>query len=287
MHAELPEIDALWDYDDPPATERAFRALLPAAHASGNLAYLAELLTQIARTQGLQRQFDAAHRTLDEADALQRENHPRARIRALLERGRIFNSVKSPDQARVFFLQAWERALQHGEDALAVDAAHMLGIVEQEDQQLAWNLRALELAERSANPRARRWRGSLYNNIGWCYHDRGRYDEALALFKQALAARREAGAEREVHIATWCVARALRSFGRLDEALDMQHALLEVVDRDGFVHEEVGECLLALGRRDEARAHFARAHALLSRDAWLADNEAARLARLNELAVGS
>jgi hypothetical protein len=33
-------------------------------------------------------------------------------------------------RGRAFFLEAWELANRLGEDALAVDAAHMLGIVE-------------------------------------------------------------------------------------------------------------------------------------------------------------
>jgi hypothetical protein len=54
---------------------------------------------------------------------------------------------------------------------------------------------------------------------------------------------------------------------------------------DGFVFEELGECLLALGRADEARPYFAQAYAELSQDEWLADNEPARLERLKALSV--
>jgi hypothetical protein len=37
-------------------------------------------------------------------------------------------------------------------------------------------------------------------------------------------------------------------------------------ETDGYVFEEIAECLLALGRDDEARPSFARAYELLSRD---------------------
>jgi hypothetical protein len=53
MKTELPDFDALWDYDDPAASERAFRALLPIAEASGDRNYHVELLTQIAQAEGL------------------------------------------------------------------------------------------------------------------------------------------------------------------------------------------------------------------------------------------
>ncbi|HEX6385768.1 MAG TPA: hypothetical protein VF177_13945, partial [Anaerolineae bacterium] len=66
----LPDFDQLWDYSQPASTEERFRELLPAAEAAGDDSYLAQLLTQIARAQGLQRQFAAAHETLDEAEKL-------------------------------------------------------------------------------------------------------------------------------------------------------------------------------------------------------------------------
>ena len=65
----LPTFDELWNYGDPAGTEQLFREILPVAHASGNVSYLAELLTQIARTRALQRRFEEAHGTLDEVEA--------------------------------------------------------------------------------------------------------------------------------------------------------------------------------------------------------------------------
>jgi hypothetical protein len=49
------------------------------------------------------------------------------------------------------------------------------------------------------------------------------------------------------------------------------------------VDEELGECLLALGRADEARRYFALAYEKLSADSWLVQNESARLERLRAL----
>src|SRR5262245_37379001 len=239
----IPDLDQLWAYDDPSTSERRFRDLLPQLQA-GTPAYL-ELLTQIARAQGLQRDFGAAHQTLDAVEAALVDGGERVHIRYLLERGRVFNSSKQPERARPLFLAAWERARAAGEDFYAIDAAHMLAIVEPPEQSLVWNQQALELAERTPDQRAKKWRGSLCNNMGWTYHDAGRYDQALALFQKALAYREAQGQEREARIARWCVARALRSLGRTEEALAMQQALLEDNERagtaDGYVFEELGE----------------------------------------------
>ena len=211
----------------------------------------------------------------------------RVRVRYLLERGRAFNSSGQPEKARPLFLEAWDLARTAGKEALAVDAAHMMAIVEPTDKQLEWNLKALDMAEQSAEPRARRWKGSLYNNIGWTYHDQGDYVKALEMFERGLSFRLEQGDPVTIRIARWTVARALRSLGRVEEALALQTELLAEVESagapDGFINEEMGECLLALQKADEARPHFRRAYELLSKDPWLSESEPARLERLKEL----
>ena len=282
----LPGIGGLWDFGDPAGTEGKFRALLPRARASGDRAYLAELLTQIARTEGLQKRFDEAERTLVQAEALLGPGTDRARVLVLLERGRVLNSSKRPAEAKPLFLRAWDEGRAAGLDGLAVDAAHMVAIVEGPEESLAWNERAMAFAESSADPEAKKWLGSLYNNIGWTHHKAGRFDEAMDCFRKSLAWREERSPGKTT-VERWCVARCLRSLGRLEEALAEQRALLALTDAagepDGFVHEEMAECLLALGRGPEARPHFRKAHELLSKDAWLPRDEPERLARLGEL----
>lgn len=285
--AVLEDFDALWDYNDPVGTGEKFRALLPAAEAAGDATYRAELLTQVARAEGLSRRFEEAHRTLDEVERELASLPPRATVRYLLERGRVLNSSGDKGKARPLFLEALDLARHSGEDFYAVDAAHMLGIIDPPDKQLEWHLLALQMAERSTEARARGWRGSLYNNLGWTYHDAGDYEKALDMFEKALQFRVEQRKEREVRIARWCIARTLRSLGRVEEALRMQLELADQAeaagDPDGYIHEELGEGLLLLGFTEEARPHFGKAYAILSKDPWLAENEPGRLARLKEL----
>jgi tetratricopeptide (TPR) repeat protein len=282
-----PEFDSKWNYADPAATEAEFRRLFEEEEPRGDREYLAQLLTQIARAQGLQMKFEGAFRTLDRGEALITSSMPVARVRVLLERGRLHNSSKQPEPAKAFFLEAWDRARAIHADGYAVDAAHMLGIVESGDDSLEWNRRALDLARTSNDPSARRWMGSLYNNLGWAHHAKGEFAEAHELFVQALAARKEVGAKETIQVARWCVARALRSLDRIEEALALQHGLLTEGSAegapDGFVHEEIAECLLSLGRAKEAAPHFAAAYALLSKDPWLSRDEPDRLERLKRL----
>ena len=90
MTTELSDFDSLWDYGRPAETEARFRELLPAADDSPALG--AELLTQIARAQGLQGRFAEAHATLDDLEPNLSRLPLRPRIRYLLELGRVYNS---------------------------------------------------------------------------------------------------------------------------------------------------------------------------------------------------
>lgn len=281
----LHDFDSLWDYSHPDQTETKFLELMP-QFPEDDPARL-ELLTQIARTQGLQREFNDAHLTLDQVENQLSIESSRARVRYLLERGRVFNSSKHPEEARPFFEQALTMAQELKEDFYAVDAAHMLAIVADPASSLSWNLRAIQMAESSADEKARGWLGSLYNNTGWSYHDMGDFESALRIFEKAESYFGEVRREDRLRIAKWTVARCLRSMSRIDEALSKQMALKaefdEIGGSDGYVDEEIGECLLLLKRESEAKPYFAKAYELLSQDEWMMANEHDRMKRMKEL----
>jgi tetratricopeptide (TPR) repeat protein len=279
---ELPDFDAQWDFGNPAATEQMFRSIL-AQQQDAPLDYRLALRTQIARTFSLRRKFDEAHALLDEVEReLTDDGVPR--IRYLLERGRTLNSSSRPLEARPLFVRAMELARAQHQDRLAIDAAHMVAITLKGQQALDANLEALALAEASTQEGGRKWKGSLYNNIGWSYHDLGDYQRALEYFEKGVEFRRQEGKPGPLHIARWAVARALRSLGRFEEALARQRELTSDAGNDPYVEEEIGECLLALGRDDEARSHFARAYDVLKDDAGLQQSAPERLARLAMLA---
>jgi tetratricopeptide (TPR) repeat protein len=279
-------LDRWWNFDRPAESEARFRA--EGSKLPENSAARLELLTQLARAQGLQRKFDDAHATLDQVETALPGRPSRVAVRYLLERGRVFNSSQQPERAVPLFRDALERARIASEDFLAIDAAHMLGIAVAPQDRLKWNLEAVAITEKTDDSRSKRWLASLYNNIGWTYHERGDYAKALTYFEQALPAWQARGDPTNVRFARWAIARAYRSLGRYDEALAIQRGLLaETIAADapdGYVHEELGELLLVKGDAAEARRQFARAHELLSADAGFAATEPARLARLRELA---
>jgi tetratricopeptide (TPR) repeat protein len=283
----MDDLDELWDFDDADASAVRFRAAAEGADAQGDTAAAAAARTQQARALGLQGRFDEGHAVLDGVDTAH-QTPDGVQVRSRLERGRLLNSSGAADASTAPFMRAWELASALGEDGLAVDAAHMLAIVDAPPGADTWHERALNIADASADPTVRKWRASLWNNVGWTRFERGDHAAALEAFETALEARRHRGGVKEIRIAEWSVAKALRLLGRVEEALAIQERLATEAaaardPEDGFVAEELGECLLTLGRAAEARPRFARAAELLAADAWLVEHEPDRLARLRSL----
>lgn len=268
------QIDALWTIGDPAAgCERLRQALNEHPESSD------ELRTQIARALGLQGRFAEAW---DEIAQVSDQPSTIAAVRRELECGRLRNASGDRDGARPCFAQALAQAEAGGFDVYAVDAAHMIAIVSDGQEAMQWNEKALDRAEKSSDSRARRWKGSLLNNLGWASFDMGDLDRALTAFQSALEWQTAAGDPVRMRIARWTVARCLRAMRRYDEALAIQQDLSRYPEQ-GFVSEELGELFLVLGRPEEARSSFARAWELLSPRIGSDPAQAARLARLKEL----
>jgi tetratricopeptide (TPR) repeat protein len=185
---EVHSIRDLWDFLDPAGSEGRFRQAVDVAEVGERRL---ELQTQVARALGLQGRFDEGHALLDEVESSLDGSTPLARLRYLLERGRLFNSAGHPERSRPFFEEAWNLGRSIPNHDLAVDAAHMLGIVAPADERAIWNELALAHAESSGDPDAMRWLGPLYNNMGWEAHDAGDYEAALRLHEKCWEWHRE------------------------------------------------------------------------------------------------
>jgi tetratricopeptide (TPR) repeat protein len=277
----MQDFDALWAYNDPAGTERRFRELLVSG-AAADPAYRLQLLTQIGRALGLQQKYTEAHALLDLVEQ-EMSGGDLVEVRYLLERGRVYNSAGQSPTALPLFQRAYELAQVIGADFYAVDALHMLAIAAPSAERLSWNTRAIAYANDSQQERARSWLGSLYNNSGWTLFDEGRHAEALEMFRAALAFREAQGNPEAIKIARWSVAKTLRLLGQVEEALATQRELADPTAPDGFVHEEIAESLLALGRADEAKAHFALAYERLVQVAWLSHGSQEDRDRLERL----
>ena len=274
----------LWDFDDLGATEQRLRAQLelePSDEGRG------EVLTQLARVEGLRGEFEAGDRLAGEAEAHAGTSAVVA-VRVDLERGRLLRSAGKRDAALPLFESAFAKAVDACEWFLAADAAHMAALAAgNRDGLVAWTLQGIALAdEREA---ASYWLAPLLNNLGWEYHDAGEHGPALDAFERALAARERDPANRSaIEIARYAVGKTLRALGRSDEAIPLlERAVTWAVGKgasDGWFHEELAEEYAAVGRTGDAREQARLAlPLLLDADPALAD-DAERSRRLRSLA---
>jgi tetratricopeptide (TPR) repeat protein len=242
---------SLWDFDDLDGTERRFRAALAEETGDGE----AEVLTQLARVEGLRGNFAAGERLLAVAEA-RAGSSAAVRARVLLECGRLRRSGGNPEAALPLFEEAFAMSREAGEDWLAADAAHMAALAAPDrDGMIAWTQSGIELA--SDSPEAAYWLGPLLNNLGWTHYEAGEYEAALDALQRALAAREQAPERRaEIEIARYAVGKTLRALGRPEEAAALlEHAVAwaeSTGEPDGWFHEELAEDYAELGRDEEA-----------------------------------
>lgn len=259
------DILALWNFQNPAESEERFREAIPRASEEEQFI----LTTQIARTYGLRKDFETARSILAGiADQVIPATESKARYH--LELGRTYCSpvhnaseltTEAKEKARKEYTEAFETARDAGLDYLAIDALHMMTVVDPEPQdQIEWNLKAIEYMNQSSQPEARKWEGSLRNNLGYALALAGRYDEALEEFELSLKARLAAENRQGAQIAKWMIGWTQRLKGDLQEALatqlKLERELDSIEESDPFVYEELETIFLAVG--DEARASFYR-----------------------------
>lgn len=274
----------LWDFDDLDGTEGRLRERL--AHETG--AGRAEVLTQLARVEGLRGHLEVGELLVEEAASSAGDDET-ARARIDLERGRLKRSGGDVDEAFPLFDSAFSIALEAGEHFVAADAAHMAALAAPDREGfLVWTERGIELS--AAHREARYWLGPLLNNLGWAYYEAGEYPEALDAFERALDARElEPENRAAIEIARYAVGKTLRALGRSDEAVPLLVRSVTWAEAsgtpDGWFHEELALELADLGRAREARDHARLALPLLfEADPSFAD-DSDRLAHLRELAA--
>lgn len=252
----------MWNFRDPEASEATFRAAMEGAGEDDQFI----LRTQIARTYGLRHDFAKAKEGLRSLESGLASTSPEGQVRHALEWGRTHCSPAHPEDAvtnadrqiaRDANLRAAEIAKAAGLDALEIDALHMMTMVDTApEDQIRWNERALAAMERSDQPDAKRWEGSLRNNLGYACRLASRFDESLSELEKCRAFHAGNGNVYGERVARWMTARTLRDMGRYAEALDIQHTLEKEFEADGETDTYVSEELAALYRAsgDEAKA---------------------------------
>jgi tetratricopeptide (TPR) repeat protein len=220
----------LWDFDDLDSSERRFREQLGREPTAAGRA---EVLTQLARVEGLRGNFAASARLLDEAEPLAGPE-PAANIRLELERGRMYRSSGDVEAAYPLFQSAFRRAIEADDRYFAGDAAHMCAIATDDRKlQEEWVRRGID----EGDPY---WAGPLLNNLGWSYFEDRDYARALELFEGSLRAR-ESDPENQAAIA-WArcaIGQTLRMLGRAGEAVPILERAAKILPGDEEIEVEL------------------------------------------------
>jgi tetratricopeptide (TPR) repeat protein len=276
----------LWNFGDLDASEERLRAQLAAESADEGRA---EVLTQLARVDGLRDRFDEGERLIEAAEALAPESAI-ARARIDLERGRLRRSSGDPETALPLFESAYTLALGADQRFVAADAAHMAALAAPgRDGFVEWTTRGIELAE--DHDSASYWLGPLLNNLGWEYYEAGEYDRALDAFERALAARERTPENGEpIALARYAVGKSLRALSRTEDAIPLVEQAVAWAGGegtpDGWYHEELAEEYAAVGRSGDAREQARLALPLLLESDPSFTEDEARSARIRALANG-
>lgn len=285
---------------NPVDIEKNLSALLPEAGKRADKSIYLQILSQIALAQAMQQKFDIAHQTLDEAEKLLEPQYQLAKIRLLLERGRVYHQSDRLDQALSFFIQSYDLSRLSPEfDFHTVNASHMVAIVEKHAEgKIEWNKRAINLAEQTKDERCHTWLGPIYNNLAQNYIEAEKYLEALQSFEKCKAHAEERGDQIVIRGALWGVGRALRGLNKLDQALDVQNDLLKDYEKiaeqgllpmeliyvgRGLVYEELAEIHFAKESDEQTQKYAHLAYEDLSKDDWMKKLYPKRIQRLLEL----
>ncbi|HYM21038.1 MAG TPA: hypothetical protein VEW28_08555 [Candidatus Kapabacteria bacterium] len=281
----LPNFDTLWNYGKPAETREKFLEILPRAETSNDTNYLAQLLTQIARTYSLENRFTDAHSILDRAEKMLTADLRLTRVRYLLERGRSFNSAGEVSRSLPLFKEAHHLAVEIGEMRYAIDAIHMIAIAESDPKkQVEWNLKGITMTE--PDEKLHGWLWALYNNIGESYLKLHDYDNACKYFHLLSEYQIKKNGEADMFTLK-DEAKSLRFAGHPERSLAIIQQVFEKLSAekkdDGYIRQELAEALFALGKIDEAKPHFIKASELLSKDDWFIKNCPDELKRLDAM----
>ena len=281
---------------DGPLLEKATGAAqaLPALERCSDLAIL-RAVVKPPDDPGVRSRVAEMRRRLGEAKALQDAGHMSealARAQSLVGEARQLGyspltaaalvrigwlSFGRPVEAEAIFAEAAFSASAGGDDELVAEAAiaqvMVVGYLEgQPARARHWiNLADATLNRIGGHDILRAW---LVNNQGTVLYAQGRYEEALALFRQSTALKEKVLGSNAPDVATSLgnMGDPLAKLGRFDEALATNQRTLQILEANGDDMEGLpnslssrGEYLNAVGRFAEAEGFAARATKLWER----------------------
>lgn len=229
------------------------------AEARGLNSELTEANAMLARSYLIIGQEDEGREYLAKAVETASTKAPQGWSRYLGVRGRFEWHKGQNEKATKTFKEMYEYCKAHELYSRAVDAAHMVAITGNKEEQIEWGLKGIEEAKKYD---VQRWLGPLWNNLAWSYEDQEKYKESLDAYEQARQFHYEHGTPAQKLIADWAVAHAHRLVENYDQAEDILLPLVDGFEKlenqefVGWTHRELGEIEFKRGNYHEAVRHL-------------------------------
>jgi tetratricopeptide (TPR) repeat protein len=260
MKSELKRADEMFNAGDYAKAGELFERIATSADETGDTEAFVEASAMRARSHLAVGDADKGRPWLSRAKGMASRSVPSGWSRYMAVKGRFEWKDGDNESASRTFRELFDYCEEHELWERAVDAANMVSITGDESLKLDWSLRGIEMAERGDMTG---WLGPLWNNLGWNYHDAGRYEEALDALVKARDYHYMKEAELPRLIADYSVAHVKMKQGRLEEAQSEMLSVLEwatrlsaegnegAVEWMGFGRWDLGEIAAEAGDREK------------------------------------
>ena len=247
-------------------SRKIYQQALEAAKAEGNNSDMTEAMAMIARTCLIGDDKKSGYHWLNSAEKLALPQEPLGWSRVQSVRGRFLWQEKRLIEATKLFKELYQYCSDRKLHERAIDAAHMVAITADHEEQIIWGKKGIREAEAGS---VTGWLGPLWNNLGVTYEDMEQYDSSLAAYKKAREYHYRHGTESNKMIADWAVGHAFLNLKDYDEAEKWLEPLVEwcekLEDNEflGFTCRDLGKVNLAGEKYQSALDYFIRAEKLL------------------------
>ncbi len=265
----LAKADSLFKARDYEAAQPVYEEAIKVAKKHKDKSSQAEANAMLARTYLLLDDPDKGREILSRALAVATPREPDGWARYLSVRGRFEWQQNDLDSAFTTFEEMYTLCSGRQMHEEAIDAAHMLAIVGDHQQQIKWA--KIGIAEAEAGNVTRRL-GPLWNNLGATYEELERWDESLDAYTTARKYHYEYGDEIYKLAADWALGHIHRLRGEYEKAAKWLRPILAWSERIennewiGYASKELGQVAAAQGNTDEALTHLTRAKKLLEQE---------------------
>lgn len=266
LNQKLQEADQLFQQRQYGQALIIYQELAEIAEKQANQEFHIQALAQIARCYLIQDQPEPGKTWLDKTKKIASPEYPRGWSRYLGVLGRFQWKGGEREVATKTFQSWYQFALENQLHSEAIDAAHMVAITGNADEQIVWAKKGILAAEQGS---LEGWLGPLWNNLGWTYADRGQYSEALEALLKAREYHWKRGDEHSKLVADWSVGSIYRKLEQHEKALSWLRPTLawaqrryaekstpETAEWVGLTLQELGEIALAQGKPEQALHDF-------------------------------